>query len=362
MRKTIVYILLLVLSALGVWYFLFRDKNIFGNDEAGFTIKDTASISRIFLADKKGNTILLQRQKDGGWLLDNKYPVMSSPVNTLLYTFTMQVPMYPVPETQHNNVIKSMSANAVKVELYDNDNEMIRTFYVGGQANNFEGTYMLIEGATRPYVVQIPGLDGYLTTRYSTDATDWRDRTVCNITAQELRSVTVTYPSEPLNSFTLINDSEGKIKVEADTALTKYSKFNERRASVYSKYFEKIFHEGYVNGTYKIDSLISISPVRCIIDVASKKGEKQHIEVHWMPLNKRSKNMLTPNPSTPGTYDADRFFAVINNAKDTVIIQRTTFDKIFRSAYEFYQPDDTSINRIQVGKGAGNTIKMTQDK
>jgi hypothetical protein len=272
------------------------------------------------------------------------------------------VPMYPVPETHHNTVIKSMSANAVKVELYDNDNDIIRTFYVGGQANNFEGTYMLIDGATRPYVVQIPGLNGYLTTRYSTDVTDWRDRTVCNIPAEELSSVSITYPSEPLNSFTLMNEGDGKIKVLADTALTRYAKFNERRATVYSRYFEKVFHEGYVNGSYKIDSLISISPIRCIIDVASKKGQKQRIEVHWMPLNKRSKNMLTPNANTPEAYDADRFFAVINNAKDTVIIQRTTFDKIFRRAYEFYQPDDTSTYKIEVGEGAGNTIKMNERK
>lgn len=358
MRKTVVYLLLLILCASGVWYFLFRDKNIFGNSEAGFTVKDTASIDRIFMADKTGNTILLQRNKEGGWLLNNKYPAMSSPVNTLLNTLTMQVPMYPVPETMHNNIVATMAATAIKVELYNKDNENITTFYVGGQANNFDGTYMLMEGAERPYVVQIPGLEGYLTSRYSTDAKDWRDRTICNIPPSELSSVSITYPAESLNSFTLTKDKAGKITVKVDSAIMNHNQFNERRAKVFSKYFEKVYHEGYVNGALHMDSIISTSPVRCIIDVASVKGQKQHIEVHWMPLNKRSKNMLTPNPTTPEAYDADRFFAIINNAADTVIIQRTTFDKIFRRGYEFYQPDDTSVNRIEVGQGAGNVIKM----
>jgi hypothetical protein len=70
--------------------------------------------------------------------------------------------------------------------------------------------------------------------------------------------------------------------------------------------------------------------------------------------------MLTPFPGIDNRFDADRFYAVINNFKDTVIIQRETFDKIFRKGYEFYEADDTSGTRekIEIPKGAGNVYKV----
>ncbi len=358
MRKTVLYLLVLIILGGGVWYFLFSDKNPFSKDEAGFTVKDTGSIYRIYLADKQGNTILLKRTDAANWTLNEKYKAMPSSVNMLLYTLTRQVPMFPVPETQHNNVIKSMAANAIKVELYDKNEQPIRIFYVGGQADALEGTYMLIEGAQRPYVVNIQGLQGYLTSRYTTTFSAWRDRTICDIPAEEIQSVSVQYPSAPVNSFTLLPDGKGGFNISTDSAIIKANKYNARRGNLYSTFFTNINHEGYLNGDPGLDTIIRNAPVRCIIDIASKKGDKQHVEVHWMPLTKRSKNLITPNPETPDSYDADRFYAIINNNLDTVIIQRTTFDKIFRMGYEFYQPDDTSQRKIVVPKGAGNVIKM----
>jgi hypothetical protein len=78
---------------------------------------------------------------------------------------------------------------------------------------------------------------------------------------------------------------------------------------------------------------------KCTIDVAGKNSS-QHIEVYWMLKDKRSKNLLTPMANHPNEYDADRYFALINNNKDTIIIQRGTFEKIFRSCYEFFTPDE----------------------
>ena len=70
--------------------------------------------------------------------------------------------------------------------------------------------------------------------------------------------------------------------------------------------------------------------------------------------------MLTPFPGIDNRFDADRFYAVINNFKDTVIIQRFTFDKIFRKAYEFYEADDTTGARetIEIPKGGGNVYRV----
>lgn len=363
MKKTLIYLLLTIALGAGVWYFVFMEKDAFSKSETGFRVDDTASVYKIFLADKKGKQILLER-KSGGWILNNKYPAMQAPIDILLSTLKKQVAQYPVPQNAYDNVIKMMAGEAIKVELYDKGGDKISIFYVVGQANNNTGSYMLMDGSEMPYVVQIPGFEGYLTGRYSTTFEDWRDRTVFNVNENDLKSVTVTYSDEQLNSFTLRRIAKDNIEVDIDKGLMTGKPLNKRRANVYSRFFEKVYCEGYINDTWHLDSVIKSVPKYCGIDVADVKGETAHADIYWMPINKRSKNMLTPFPGIDNRFDADRFYAVINNFKDTVIIQRFTFDKIFRKAYEFYEADDTtgSIEQKQIPKGAGNVIKVGSGK
>lgn len=350
MKKTIVYIVMLLLLGFGVYYFIFKEHDAFAGSEAGFTIKDTSAIGKIFMADKKGQTILLER-KPNGWILNGKYPVMPSPLNTLMETLLRQTAAFPVPQQAYNTAITVLAGTAVKVEVYDKAGDKIRVFYVGGQANDNAGSYMLMEGAQTPYVVQIPGFPGYLTPRYSTDITDWRDRTVFNVPAAQIASVSVQYPQEPLNSFVMKAGKDGKLTVDVDPVLSNGKTVNSRRAEVFSKFFERVYCEGYINGVYKLDSIIKSTEKRCDIELITKDGAKQQVAVYWMPLNRRSKNMLKPVPGVDDKYDADRYYAVINQAKDTVIIQFGTFDKIFRKAWEFYTPDDTTANRtVQISR------------
>ena len=356
MRKTILYIVILGILGYGVYYFIFSNKDAFATDEAGFTIPDTASIGKLFLADKSGNTVLLERT-DNGWLLNKTYPAIQQHVNTLLTTLAKQVPMYPVAEEQHDNVIRSLATEGIKVEVYNNKGDKLRTFYVGGQVQAQYGTYMLMENAERPYVVQIPGMFGYLTPRYGTDFKLWRNRNVVDITAENLKLVSVNYLSEPLNSFTLVQDYNGNISVSIDSGLSQGKTLNTNRAKSYLRFFQNVNSEVIINGNPGLDTLFSSLNKRCIVDIEDKQGTKQHIEVYWMPVNRRSKNQLTPDPNIPEGYDADRFYATLNNFKDTVIIQRATFDKIFRKGYEFYQAEtqpgfaiDTVVNATKMSQ------------
>lgn len=358
MAKTLIYFVLVVLLGAGVYYFLFRERELFGDEEAAFKITDTAEIAKIYMAGKNGHHVTLSRQGDG-WLLDEKYPASPATVNTLLKTLSTQNAMYPVPEGTHNNVIKMLAAKAVKVELYDKEGKAIKVFYIGGQAGGSQGTYMLMEGADRPYVVQIPGFQGYIAPRYSTLFDDWRDRLVCNIPQGDLKMASVTYTSEPLNSFALHRSKEGQLSVVLDPALNFNKKdFNGRRATAYSTFFERLYCEGYLNGTTDINATIAASPKRCVVDIESWSGQKQHIEVYWMGLNKRSKNRITPFGDEDMAFDADRFYAVVNNFKDTVILQRQMFEKLFRKGYEFYQVDDTTSKNTQIpiNSDAGSII------
>jgi hypothetical protein len=55
MRKTLVYLAILAVLSFGVYYFLISDHgSAYDPKEADFTIKDTASIGKIFIANSAG--------------------------------------------------------------------------------------------------------------------------------------------------------------------------------------------------------------------------------------------------------------------------------------------------------------------
>jgi hypothetical protein len=309
-------------------------------------VKDTSKIGKIFLAKTSGEGITVQRT-DSGWIVNGRYKARKGTLENLMRTLKLQQALYPVPENSHNSVIKTLSGSSIKVELYDRDGDKFNTFYVGGAAYNFSGTYMLQEGASRPYVVQIPNFHGFLTPNYATDFDDWRDRTVMNLQPEEVKWFSVKYIEEPLNSFSI--DYTGKQpKVQIDPSLNFEKPLNERRARVFQKYFTDIYCEGYLNGIPQLDSTIRSVPKFCVIDVEAKNGWKQHIEIFKMPLNKRSKNLATADE---GDYDIDRFYGVINQNRDTVLLQAYTFDKFFRRGYEFFEEDQaTNMMGLPQGK------------
>jgi len=330
MGKTLLYVLLLGILGAGVYFFVFADNgNPFGAGQANFSVRDTAAIRKIFLSRTNGQSVELTRT-DSGWVVNGSYAARQAPVNLLLGTMKRQEAKFPVPENAHNNIVRSLAGNSVKVEVYDVSG-LIKTFFVGGQAHNSEGTFMLMQGAQRPYVVQVPGFIGYISPVYDTDPLNWRSRSVFNLPAEQIREVAVTYPAEPVNSFVI--RQEGGIRVSADPAAANGQPVNEGRVRSYLQFFTDINAEGYLEDIPGIDSTIASMPHFCSIGVTSTTGWKQQVDIYLMPLNKRSKNMAVPEPSD---YDADRFYAVFNNKKDTAIIQNFTFEKLFRRAPEFY--------------------------
>ncbi len=338
MRKTLLYLVILGLLGFGIYYFLFnnRGSNPYGDAEAGFQVKDTGSIGKIFIVSNDGESALIERT-DSCWIVNKKYKALPSTVNLVLTTLAQQAPLYPVTQNAYENVVKTMATDGIKVELYNRQGKKMKVFYVGGASVNNTGTNMLMEGAKMPYVVQVPGFVGYVTARYATRLTDWRDRTVFNIPANEIKSISVQYADKPINSFILSRDKDS-ITVTADENIMKgLQGQNPHRVRAYLTYFSNVNCEGYLNGLNDMNAAISTAPKQSTIDVLGIHGQHQRAEIYWLALNKRSKNILTSNADVPDDYDSDRLYAVINEGRDTVLIQQFAFRNIFHKAYEFFQ-------------------------
>lgn len=330
MRNTFLYILAFVLLAGAAWFFLIRENNsVFSSDEAGFTVRDTGSISKIFLSDRTGNVTLTRT--DSGWRLNDRYPVLPASLRSLFDALHNQTAIGPVPQIVHNNVIRALSVSAVKVEIYGSGGRKIRTFFVGNEAADFKNTYMLMEGAKRPYIVGLRGFDGFLTPRYSTRFYDWRDRTVFNIPPDQIRKVDVTYPNNPEASFTITADQN---QVQLTPPMPSGTPIASHLRD-YLDFFQKVNAESFVNGTDDLDSLISVAPPYVNFRVVTADGRTQTANLYWMVATQRTS--IEGSVRINGVrYDPERQYAVLNG-NDTLVVQEQLFRKLLQPRSVFYE-------------------------
>ncbi len=342
MRKTLVYIAILAILGTAIYFMLpGGGESPYDPAEAGFTVKDTASVGKLFLAAPGGDMVTVVRT-DTGWVVNGKYRALPSMVNLLLSTLMQQSALYPVPKAAFNNVIESLSTHGTKVEVYGRDGKKMKVFYVGGVAVNNSGTNMMMEGAKQPYVVHADGFVGYLTPRYSAKLRDWRDRTVFDVPAEDIKSVSLQYAGKPELSFTVsrgANDSP--VVTAAPQVMASPDGMNARRASAYLRFFKNINCEGYLNGLSDNDTTIRTAPKHSSIEMVLKNGQVKRVDIYWMAVNQRSKNQKASDLSgdVPQNYDSDRMYAIINDYQDTVMIQQLVFHNIFRKAPEFFRKD-----------------------
>ncbi|MCS6895612.1 MAG: DUF4340 domain-containing protein [Bacteroidia bacterium] len=173
--------------------------------EKRFAFPDTGAIVEIHLVEKHADTIFRRidlRRTPKGWLIGDTLPVFEQPLQTLLRTLVAQTPRAPVPQNALKNVLSFLREHRIEVTLRFRDGRE-EEFYVGGPTPDQFATYMLRPGSDQPYEVFLPGLEGYLTSRYYPDLGVWQSNQMFDARVADLYAIQVDYTGEPEKSWRL---------------------------------------------------------------------------------------------------------------------------------------------------------------
>lgn len=335
MKKMLFLGMLLLLVAIVFYFFKDRNKSTLQTKDSNFAIADTAAIQKIFIADKGDKEILLERKSVGYWTVNNRYKARPGSMGILLETIKRIRPLYPVARAAHNNVIKNLASEARKVEIYtQNNEEPAKTYYIGGTTLDRKGNFMLMEGAEQPYAVHIPGFVGYFSGRFILEEELWRDRTVFSYRPEEIKSITLTYPMEPEKSFHLavINEQQVGLYKLQQAETQKPIPLQPAAALNYLQAYRFLACEAFNNDFTHKDSLLQQAK-KNILTVENKKGVKKSIDIYYMPVNKRSKTQFDKEGNRV-LYDVDRYYAIMNDGKDHILIQQYVFGKVLKTYNE----------------------------
>jgi hypothetical protein len=345
-KNTIVLIITIVLAIVAVTLIITSSKSTIRRELKDFAIDDTSNVSKIFLSDKNNRNILLVRQSDGSWQLNGKYKAQQESVDLLLKTMLNLAIMDPVPQSALNTTIRLLATGSTKVEIYQQvyridlfsrirlfrHEKKSKTYYVGHVAQNNIGTYMLMENSEVPFLVYLPGLRGFVQSRYNTREKDWRDHQIFASKLQDIQSVEVDFIENPNQSYKVVNHDDRFFSLISQSDKKDISDFDTNKVVNFLASFANIRYEALIEDMFpgRRDSIIANLPFH-VITLTEKSGKKVVVNTFHKPGAPGEidyKGNLLP-------YDIDRFYALINDGKDFVLIQFYVFDKITRPVIYF---------------------------
>ena len=332
MKKSnlVLLVVVVVLTILVVTLYLTKniDKQSVLRD---FAVEDTASISKIFLADKNNNSVTLERI-DGVWYVNETYKARKDFIDVLLSTIKNVEVSAPVPEASLNKVLKDLSVTGIKAEIYVDD-KIAKTYYVGGVTQNSTGTYMILEGSDFPFVMQIPGFAGYLTVRYLPDVKEWRERVVFNYQFEDMAKVIVDYGLNPDDGFILYNYGDNKFGLTDANGKTVDFPVDTIAIKEYLGRIKFIAFEAFISEElqkHKLDSL-SKEPVVGSFKIEDRKGNPKSFEVYL----RQNINYAVDEEGVPFEWDIDRVYGIVNDNTEVVLLQYYVIDPITKTINDF---------------------------
>lgn len=326
MKKNIIYLVLLVVLGAAALYFMGKGSKISETriDRRDFSVSEIEKVDKIIMSSKTPTTVTLEKAKNGEWQVGGK-KVRVENINLLLKTMERMEIKNPLSKKMEQNVLNKMATASTKVEVFK-EGKLVKTFYVGHNTPDNLGTFMMLKGATKPYAVHLPGHNGYLSTRFYTNAYQWRDRQLFNIDNLDITSVHLKYSQGKAMDFHIQKTGNGyTMKDHLDQPMN----FDPVKLNEYLASFRGRKHEGYLmpsdpmNGE-KLEEQIPFFD----LSITTASGEAFELRGYYKMVemeDESGNNFVEP--------DKERMFARFDG--EYVIIQYYAFQKILKSNTDF---------------------------
>lgn len=358
MKKNRLAIYLTIFLVLLAFILIFSNtgNSTLDSRDADFAVLDTATVTKIFIADLDTNDVLLERTAKG-WTLNKEYRASQWKVDELLNTMLKLRVRGPVSQASHNNVVSRMAGIALKVEVYQIKplinlfgklklfprEVKTKTYYVGDNPRDNIGTFMLKEGAKTAYIMYITGFKGFVMSRYSAFEDDWRDHTVFSSRLNEIKSVELVFNEEPWQSYRIERTNGLNFKITRLADQKVFPEYDTLRLLNFLTSFSDLRFEAVLNNTMpgqKIDSVVH-SPFLHRLTLVDMNGDTTQMTT----FNKKkfAEHLDIEEKLVP--MDLDRAYALVNRNRDFVLIQYFVFDKVLRPAL-YFEPGAPDLSQV----------------
>lgn len=338
MKKTLLYgFIVLALGAI-TWYVMNKpNETAFSSQEANFTVSDANAIGIIYMTDLHNNAVKLTR-KGSTWTLNDSLTPRPDAIQLLVEALTKQRPQQPVAAGYHDAAVRELSANSTKVEIYSPEGQKTHTFYVAKNPGYNNVSYMLTEGAKRPFIVDIPLRHLFLGVRYFTDVNEWKTKQLF-LGDAPIERLSVAFTDSVQHSFQITGNGMD-YNISGPTSPS--TPLNTQRLQQYLGLYESIFCLGYetelLNGKEALLAGKSLATIRL-----QRKGmPEETLQLYFRPVNQRTKSAIRLGNKE---YDANTFLGLYQN-RDLMVLSRKYVNNMMRYFSEFYESGQTPQGQL----------------
>ncbi len=354
-KNIILIVTTIAIVAIAIILILTRNSGTLSASEKEFAVKDTAAITKIFLADSYEEQTLLER-KDGKWVVNGKFEIVNDNIEDLLNCIYNISVKDIVAKSARNTINKRMASGATKVEIYYNDYRIKlgklklfqytnkKVYYIGQSTMDNLGNYAIMEGSSIPCIVYLPGFRGFISPKYASAEDAWRSHNIVHLKMSKIKQIKSVDFINNANSFSIIRSGNRNfdiIQIQSNQRLPQYDTLRlldflsdfrdlnyesmavdltkEKKESIFARKFKEVTIED-TDG--KVTSITMF-----YLDDGSETDEYAH-EIDFME-----------------SYNRDRFYAVINgDAEEIVRCQYFVFDRIVQPIEFFFM--DSKIRPV----------------
>lgn len=347
MKRTLLLLIIFLLLGGGAFWYMSRGgddgKTTLVGSDREFAVEDIEQVHKIFLADRKGERVTLERDGQGAWIYNGQYRASSSVMRPLLEVVERVRIQYKPPVAAVPNMVQALATEGIKVELYDREDNNLKTYYVGGATSDERGAFMIMEGAEQPYVVEIPAWEGNVSVRFKRYGDEWRDRILFREDPDKIKYLSVEYPKQRDQSFVISKEADGSYEVTPYYEITPRISRPMKPGSVeaYLLNFERLGAEAFRNEHPGQDSVLQQVPF-CSITLVNEADDTTTatlypvLEERIVTQDVRSGEFVIPSMTIERYY-------VDWNGKDFMLAQHLVLQKALWG-YPFFFRETQMLN------------------
>ena len=363
-KKTVISIVIIAILIIiaGVLIGNNRYLSSLRGEAADFTVYDTATITKLFFADKSGNQVVLERH-GSGWIVNDEFEANQTMINEMLYTLKRMRIRMPVSLRKSGNILTRMSGTNTKVEIYQMlprinlfnkvklfyHETLSKVFYIGDVTQDNQGTYVLKEGADKLYIVHLHGFRGFISSRFTANPMDWRDHVIFREKMGDIESVKLEINDDPDNGF--IIKENGHYQYAMNRLNGEVVDYDTLRVLNLMSSFDNVRFEAFLTdiAPERRDSIIN-SPFQQRLTVTTKDGKSSIVTTFRLRSNSDIYDYSEDDVNNPDFYDMlndpDHKYALLSEGNEFVLIQDFVFGKLLKPA-DYYQADyEVPVNHI----------------
>ena len=315
----------ILLALISVILHKYRNGTTLNRRETDFAITDYDRIDEVRISGDEGMVVLTK--ENGQWLLNSRYEAREKAVGMLLQTFGRLRVSSPAPMSVRDEIMEKLREGSVLIDI--GMGRRSRTYYVYSEGPR-SPTYMLRQGSSRPYRMEVLGYDGNVASLFVPDVDYWRTNILFNYRLDDIAEVLVHHRDNEAGSFMLRQSPDREYSLYSypggelqegisDSLAVRYL------ANFYYTPFERMANRDEI---VLIDSLLNAGYDK-LLKVTGHDGSVSEVLFHKI-VSKDGDN------DNSLQFDLFRLHALINDKSDMIVVPYHSVDLLLRSSSYFY--------------------------